>query len=544
MILTLFSLALATLVSEDAACLAAGVLVARGDASFPAAVAFCFAGIFAGDLLLFLAGRWSGPALLGAPWVRRWISPDAVADARDWLTRRGLVTVLLSRFTPGLRLPTYFAAGLLGLPTWRFAGALLLANAVWTPLIVWTASQAGQALVGQSLHQWETAIWTTSALICALFVLRYLSTLATNWQARREFLGAWRRCTQWEFWPIWAVYLPMIPYFAYLAARHRSLTLFTAANPGIPSGGLTGESKALILRRLAKRPGTVPEFVVLDHFDRRAQALSFLATYRDPYPVVAKPDVGERGQGVSILRNDSQLEDYLSGNPSLTILQRFAPGLEFGVFYYRFPGQRHGRILSITQKRFPSLVGDGIRSVANLIWNDSRAVCLAEVYRQVCRLDLNYIPRRGESVTLAEIGSHCRGAIFEDASGLISEELANTLDEIVDQHQGFHLGRFDVRAPSREALRAGRSIQVLELNGVGGEATHIYDPRISLRDAYRSLMTQWRLAFEIGAANRDRGYEPMPLFELLSFVRNRFAPPAASAPKPLPQPADALKLGC
>ena len=57
-------LALATLVSEDLACIAAGVLAARGALSFPAAVAACLAGILAGDLLLYLAGRTLGRAAL------------------------------------------------------------------------------------------------------------------------------------------------------------------------------------------------------------------------------------------------------------------------------------------------------------------------------------------------------------------------------------------------------------------------------------------------------------------------------------------------
>jgi membrane protein DedA with SNARE-associated domain len=55
-------LAAATLVSEDLTCLAAGALVAEGRLPFAAGTAACFAGILAGDVLLFLAGRWCGPA--------------------------------------------------------------------------------------------------------------------------------------------------------------------------------------------------------------------------------------------------------------------------------------------------------------------------------------------------------------------------------------------------------------------------------------------------------------------------------------------------
>ena len=43
---------------------------------------------------------------------------------------------------------------------------------------------------------------------------------------------------------------------------------------------------------------------------------------------------------------------------------------------------------------------------------------------------------------------------------------------------------------------------MLELNGVTAESTDIYDPANSVVAAWRKLMRQWRLAFEIGAANR------------------------------------------
>jgi len=48
-------------------------------------------------------------------------------------------------------------------------------------------------------------------------------------------------------------------------------------------------------------------------------------------------------------------------------------------------------------------------------------------------------------------------------------------------------------------------MKIVELNGVTSEATHIYDPKLSLFGAYRVLFEQWRIAFEIGYLNRTRG---------------------------------------
>src|SRR5439155_25073244 len=119
---------------------------------------------------------------------------------------------------------------------------------------------------------------------------------------------------------------------------------------------------------------------------------------------------------------------------------------------------------------------------------------------------------------LAEIGSHCRGAIFVDASSSKTGALERAIDRVAKSHSGFYFGRFDVRTPSVSALQQGE-FTVLELNGVGAEATHIYDPLASLSEAYRVMRKHWRIAFEIGAENRQRGALPMTMGKRRGVVR-------------------------
>ncbi|MEN8806191.1 MAG: hypothetical protein ABF291_01855, partial [Desulfobacterales bacterium] len=56
------------------------------------------------------------------------------------------------------------------------------------------------------------------------------------------------------------------------------------------------------------------------------------------------------------------------------------------------------------------------------------------------------------------------------------------------------------------------------------EATHIYQPGNSIWNAYRTLMRQWRIAFEIGAANRSRGVQPSSARRLLAALLPARAP--------------------
>lgn len=483
-------IALSTLVSEDLATVGAGLLVSRGELGYPLAALAAMLGIFGGDLLLFLAGRTIGRPALAWGALRRWLPEQRVEQASAWLRRRGLSVILLSRFTPGLRLPTYFAAGLLKTSFWVFAGYLLLAALLWTPLLVGAAALAGEKATG-----------TLRPLVPALALIVLLLARRVRWRRFR-----------WEFWPPWAAYLPVALYILYLAWKHRSLTLFTAANPGISSGGLIGESKSLILTQMDST--SVARFA---RVRTATEAREFMQQNRLEFPVVLKPDVGQRGSGVAVVRSSEELERYLSKAVQPTILQEYVPGVEFGVFYYRYPGQDRGRIFSITEKRFPEVTGDGASTLEQLIRRDERAGCLAGVYLRSCRRPACDVVPPGERVRLVELGSHCRGAIFLDGGRFRTAALEEAVDRISRSHPGFFFGRFDLRAASVEAFKSGE-FRVIELNGVSAEATHIYDPAVSLLDAYRTLFAQWRIAFEIGAANRARGFAPLSLGDVTALV--------------------------
>jgi hypothetical protein len=121
-------------------------------------------------------------------------------------------------------------------------------------------------------------------------------------------------------------------------------------------------------------------------------------------------------------------------------------------------------------------------------------------------------------VQLVELGTHCRGAIFLNGGWVKTAQLEKAFDDISKGFEGFYFGRFDVRTPSIDEFKQGRNFKIIELNGVTSEATHIYDPQNSLLAAYRVLFEQWRLAFEIGAENRQRGVEPTSIRTLVKLM--------------------------
>ena len=344
-----------------------------------------------------------------------------------------------------------------------------------------------------------------------------------TYRAWRLFVGRIRSYLRWEFWPLWLFYLPVVIYVIFLGIKYRSLTLFTAANPNIPLGGFVGESKYSILQGIkdsaefVARTRLIPADRTLD--ERLAMISKFMSNYSLDYPIVLKPDVGERGRDVNIIRSESEARTYLDHMQRNLLAQEYVPGHEFGVFYLRYPESERGFIYSITDKQVPVLTGDGRHSIEELILRDNRAICMADLYFKQNRHRLSYVPAEGEEIRLVEIGTHCCGAIFRNGSWVHTPELEARIDRISKRFGGFYFGRYDIRTPSIEDFKLGRNFKIIELNGVTSEATHIYDSDISLFETYRVLMKQWRMAFEIAAQNRNRGTQPISLKMLWKAIR-------------------------
>jgi hypothetical protein len=345
----------------------------------------------------------------------------------------------------------------------------------------------------------------------------------TTWyRHRRLLLSRWLRVTHWEYWPAWLTYIPVAAYIIWLMARHRSAMAFTAANPAMPAAGFIGESKIDILRGLGTTRNAVAPSAFIDATwstdAKLARAAQLMHTLALDLPVVLKPNVGQRGAGVVVARTQEELARYLESAATDTILQQYVPGVEFGVFYYRRPSAARGRIVSITEKQLPAVVGDGRRSLERLILEDRRALGMARFHLRRHPAALADVPLAGTRVSLGDCGSHCRGATFLEGSQLLTPALDDAIDEIARGYPGFYFGRFDVRAPSVADFTAGR-FTIIELNGVTSEPTHIYDPRVAVTDAYRALFEQWRLAFEIGSENVTRGAKAWSLFDLVHLIR-------------------------
>jgi membrane protein DedA with SNARE-associated domain len=502
-------LVLAALVSEDLTCVAAGLLVAAARLDWLPAVAACFAGIVLGDAGLWLLARGGGR------WVRRRLPATRLAELGDWLARRGGAAAFVSRVLPGTRVPLLLAAGVAPRGGTRFLMWAAVAALVWTPLIVLSVARLGRAV----------PTWTVLAVFVGAYLVVRLVPPLFRMTGRARLAAKVSRLWRWEFWPAWAFYLPLVPWFLYLAARYRSLTVWTAANPGIvPAGGVVGESKADVLSRLP------PEWVVPTLLvpaggvgDRLRRVMDAVADCGWEFPLILKPDAGERGAGVRKADDPVDVEKYLLANPGPVVVQPFHPGpFEAGVFYYRLPGEECGGIFSVTDKEFPVVIGDGRSTLEEWVWAHPRYRMQAATFLTRHAADATRVLAVGERFVLATAGNHCQGTLFRDGGHLVTLELEAAFDRIARQFDGFFVGRFDVRYTDPNEFRAGRGFAVVELNGVTSESTNLYDPSWPVWRVYRTLFRQWALLFRIGDANRKRGHRPATVSELFGLLRAHY----------------------
>lgn len=163
------AIVLGTFVLEDAATVAAAVRAQEGGIPIPLALAALYVGVVLGDLGLYGLGMLSG----SVGWVARLLPPPRKTDAlRRWLQGHVFRVVFVSRFIPGMRLPTYTTCGFLRADFKRFAVAAVVATLIWTTLLFGVSLRVG-ALLNAYLGAWR---WVGAAgFIVALVVTMRLA---------------------------------------------------------------------------------------------------------------------------------------------------------------------------------------------------------------------------------------------------------------------------------------------------------------------------------------------------------------------------------
>jgi len=329
------------------------------------------------------------------------------------------------------------------------------------------------------------------------------------------------KITRFEFWPYGLLYIPVYFYYLYLSLKAGSITFFTAANPGFYIGGFVGVSKKNILDKINKQylPATL-YFKAGDNLDKVKKEISL---HQISFPLIVKPDVGERGKYVEKADDEKSLKEYLSKNDFDFIIQELvAEGIELGILYYHFPDGSKSGITSVVIKEFLNVRGDGKNTLRTLIGKNMRAQGRLDYLFNKFHQKLDHILEKDKTLILEPIGNHVRGTKFLSGNYLINDKLVKVFDEIGKKINGFYIGRFDLKVRSIPDLYEGKNIRIMELNGVSSEPAHIYDPSTYIINAYRALFLHYKLVYIIAMQNKKKGIQFVPFRVVWKELKRHF----------------------
>ncbi len=323
-----------------------------------------------------------------------------------------------------------------------------------------------------------------------------------------------------EYWPWYLIYLPVLPGLLINAIRSRSLVFFSNVNPAIDMGGFFGERKSEIYALLPE--GSYPTTLLVCPGCAPGDVASRMLIAGLRFPLIAKPDVGERGEGVQRVESEHALHAVLAEQHAPLLLQALVPWEhEYGLMFLKDPATGRTSLLSLTGKSFLTVQGDGRSSVEALLRSTFRGRKQIARLRGYKRALLEAVPMNGERVVVEPVGNHCRGTIFLDRCERATPALEQALDRLMARTTGVHYGRLDVRAESEQALREGH-FTILELNGVTSEPGHIYDPSLSIFGCWRELLRHVRRLPALSRAMRTSGAHPVSLQELIARCETHF----------------------
>jgi hypothetical protein len=266
---------------------------------------------------------------------------------------------------------------------------------------------------------------------------------------------------------------------------------------------MMGESKFDVLSLLPKE--VKPKSALINYPSTLDKVLSKMTEASLSFPVIFKPDLGERGWMVRRINNENEATQYLSEIKIDFIAQELIDlPLEFGVYYVRYPEKENGFVNSITSKEFLFVEGDGKKTLKELILSKGRARLQWNILKEKFSSRLDEVIPSGKKIELVAIGNHCLGTMFMNSNHLITEKLSASFDRISQQVNGFYFGRYDLRCASVEDLENGK-VKIVELNGCGAEPSHIYHPNASLWKGMRDLIVYWKNMYHISKENHKRG---------------------------------------
>lgn len=328
----------------------------------------------------------------------------------------------------------------------------------------------------------------------------------------------WIRLFHYEFWPFWVFYLPAYFYYFYLALKSRKWVYFSVLNPSMNFGGAFLSSKNKALQNIPKE--WVPKTLLVNPGEDFLRIKKGLQKEKIKFPLIVKPDMGERGKGVEIIPKLSDLENHIASLPKepYLIQEYIEYPLELGIlFYWNLEGKP--QISSIGSKSFCHVTGNGKDPLKVLIKKNPRLATRIPLLKKRFQKEWKTILPKDNRLLIEPIGNHNRGTTFLDGQSYYSKEMLDWAENCARQIPGFDYGRFDIKIKDKNAFKRKKDIKIMEVNGVNSEPIHIYDPNYSIWNAYRDIFFQMKIIFDLSQKRLKDKYPTQSLFAFLKGIQ-------------------------
>lgn len=155
-----------TSVLEDAARCAVCLLVATGHIGWWLALVSMTIGGMAGDIGLYLVGRYATAFLTR----QRWMDITRLEWMKIYFENHAAKTIFVARFLPGVRMISYSAAGVVCYPFGRFLFFLLLASLIQALIFLQLGTLIGEKLLPFLRQPQTRALIIVGVILCGIVI--------------------------------------------------------------------------------------------------------------------------------------------------------------------------------------------------------------------------------------------------------------------------------------------------------------------------------------------------------------------------------------
>ena len=137
-----------------------------------------FFAVMGSDFLIYYLGHRWGPRLFKMRWFSRMMSEQALERVQRWMRQYGYWTVIIFRFTPGVRFPGHLTCGAMGLSPWKFIAVDSIAAGFSVPTQVFLVSFYGKYIL-QYFTRFKIVVFSVlGAALIAFLIYKILQSRA------------------------------------------------------------------------------------------------------------------------------------------------------------------------------------------------------------------------------------------------------------------------------------------------------------------------------------------------------------------------------